>query len=148
MVLLSILLINEENYRSKVLKQINKNIELSLFATDIDYFELDLLKNPNGNLCIHRKLKSDRFPSLNFQLGNRYYLAASYKEAIEKYKLAIEELEQLENSQKFIIWKVYCNLALAYNAIGERNKAKEAAKKCLEINPNVDAARKILTVIK
>lgn len=46
--------------------------------------------------------------------------------------------------EKRYIWEIYCNLAIAYHADDNLIKAKEYAKKCLEINPNVDAAKKIL----
>ncbi len=120
----------------------NKNIELSLFTTSIDYFKLNLLKNPNEGLCILLYTNKE-FPNFNFQLANRYYSVGMYKEAIKKYKLAIEDLQELPDSQKYL-WKVECNLALAYNAIGNAVEAKEVARKCLEINPDVDAAKKIL----
>ncbi|MFH1856655.1 MAG: tetratricopeptide repeat protein [Candidatus Omnitrophota bacterium] len=131
-----------ENYRSKVLNLIDKNLETTLLTQDIDYFKFKLIKNPNGNLCILLYTR-EQFPELNFQMGNRYYLVGMYGEAVKKYVLAIDEVKQWTDSQDYL-WKVYCNLALAYNANGDKDKAKEYAEECLSINLNVDAPNKLI----
>lgn len=73
-------------------------------------------------------------------------IAAKYSLSIDDLKNSKSTLTEKISDPRQFLWPIYNNLAIAYEYIDDERNAKIYAGKCLEINPNVNAAKKILGI--